>query len=61
MEVTDPVCGRRIALEAVQAYDEFMGWSYFFCSTVCAVRFRENPDKFAEKGSSGPPSVDPDR
>lgn len=48
MEVTDPVCGRRIALETVVAHVEFKEWSYFFCSAECAKRFRASPDEYVE-------------
>jgi len=61
MEVTDPVCDRRIALETVAAHAEFNGWSYFFCSDRCAERFRQNPDAFVERRTSGPPSVKAER
>ena len=56
MQVTDPVCQRRIPLETVVAHREFMGWTYFFCSTECSQRFDEKPEKFALQQTGGPPS-----
>jgi 3-hydroxybutyryl-CoA dehydratase len=57
MQVTDPVCGRKIPLEAGEAQTEFKGWSYFFCSQDCLKRFRDAPEHFVENGNGAPPSL----
>ncbi len=57
MKITDPVCGKTIVLETVEAHMEFKGWSYFFCSKTCLNCFQREPDQFVEERSGAPPSI----
>ena len=56
MQVTDPVCRRRLPLETVVAHREFKAGSYFFCSLKCVQLFDESPEEFAQQKPAGPPS-----
>lgn len=47
MKVRDPVCGLRLEVDKVAAYEDFGGWVYFFCSTECARRFAASPHRYA--------------
>jgi Cu+-exporting ATPase len=52
-EFVDPVCGMRVsALTAAGKY-EYEGTTYYFCSTGCLERFRQNPEAFLK------PEADP--
>jgi len=47
MECRDPVCGMRETDSFVFLEKKFGGISYFFCSEICATRFKTNPKKFS--------------
>ena len=36
--VTDPVCGKELALEHAMAQAEYEDWAYFFCTTTICLR-----------------------
>jgi Cu+-exporting ATPase len=41
----DPVCGMTVDPEAAGSY-EYKGRTYYFCSTHCLHKFREDPERF---------------
>jgi Cu+-exporting ATPase len=42
----DPVCGMKVTEASAAAAWEHDGKTYYFCSTGCFDRFREDPDRF---------------
>lgn len=50
----DPVCGMTVDPEHAAGSVEHEGKTYYFCSTHCVHRFRENPEAFLNK-----PAVQP--
>lgn len=44
----DPVCGMSVAAETAAGKHEFEGETYYFCSTSCLNKFRQNPLAFLE-------------
>jgi Cu+-exporting ATPase len=50
----DPVCGMTVDPEHAAGSVEYQGNTYYFCSTHCVHRFRENPEAFLNK-----PAVQP--
>src|SRR6185437_12179405 len=50
----DPVCGMTVDPEHAAGSFEYQGKTYYFCSTHCLHRFRENPEAFLNK-----PAVQP--
>ena len=44
--VVDPVCGMKVDPENAAGSFEYQGKTYYFCSTHCLHRFRENPESF---------------
>ncbi len=47
--VVDPVCGMKVDPDNAAGSFEHQGKSYYFCSTHCLHRFRENPESFLNK------------
>ena len=47
--ITDPVCGMTVKPEAAAGSYEYNGETYYFCSTHCLTKFRENPALFLKK------------
>src|SRR3982750_590394 len=45
----DPVCGMTVNPEHAAGSVEHQGKTYYFCSTHCVHRFRENPEAFLDK------------
>jgi len=45
----DPVCGMSVAAETAAGKYEFEGKTYYFCSTNCLNKFRQNPRVFLEE------------
>jgi Cu+-exporting ATPase len=50
----DPVCGMTVDPDHAAGSFEYQGNTYYFCSTHCLHRFRENPEAFLNK-----PAVQP--
>ncbi len=48
-EFIDPVCGMSVAPETAAGKHEFEGETYYFCSTGCLNKFRQNPKIFLEE------------
>ncbi len=44
--VTDPVCGMTVEPGSEADRLDFAGTTYLFCSTGCASKFRQEPDRF---------------
>ena len=47
--VVDPVCGMKVDPDNAAGSFEYQGKTYYFCSTHCLHRFRENPESFLNK------------
>ncbi len=57
-EFIDPVCGMAITPEnAAEKYD-FQGKTYYFCSTGCLNKFRQDPQSFLEQKQEEEPVVE---
>ena len=53
----DPVCGMSIDPESAAGSVDYNGTTYYFCSTHCVHRFRENPESFLHKTAPQPISL----
>jgi len=47
----DPVCGMTVDPNKAAGSYEYKGQTYYFCSTHCVHRFREDPEKFLQKSA----------
>ncbi len=47
-EFVDPVCGMTVAPETSAGKFDFEGETYYFCSTSCLNKFKQNPASFLE-------------
>src|SRR5688572_7422863 len=47
----DPVCGMTVDPDRAAGSYEYKGKTYYFCSTHCVHRFREDPEKFLQKSA----------
>ena len=52
MNKIDPVCGMTVDPERAAGHYEYKGETYYFCSTHCVHKFREDPEKFLSKSVS---------
>ena len=50
----DPVCGMTVDPDRAAGSFEYKGQTYYFCSTHCLHRFRENPESFLNKTAPQP-------
>ncbi len=50
----DPVCGMTVDPDNAAGSFEYQGKTYYFCSTHCLHRFRENPESFLNKTQPQP-------
>ena len=48
----DPVCGMTVDPNKAAGSYEYKGKTYYFCSTHCVHRFREDPESFLQKSVS---------
>ena len=53
----DPVCGMSVDPERAAGSVDYNGTTYYFCSTHCVHRFRENPESFLHKTAPQPISI----
>jgi Cu+-exporting ATPase len=53
----DPVCGMSVDPESAAGSVDYNGTTYYFCSTHCVHRFRENPESFLHKTAPQPISL----
>ena len=51
--VRDPVCGMQIDEKKAAGKSEYKGRIYYFCSPGCKASFDKEPQKYADKDSSG--------
>jgi Cu+-exporting ATPase len=51
----DPVCGMTVNPDSAAGSFEYQGKTYYFCSTHCLHRFRENPESFLAKAAAPQP------
>ena len=49
LAVIDPVCGMTVDPDSAAGSYEFNGQTYYFCSTPCLLKFREDPERFLNK------------
>ncbi|HET9712861.1 MAG TPA: heavy metal translocating P-type ATPase, partial [Pyrinomonadaceae bacterium] len=54
-QALDPVCGMTVDPERAAGSFEYQGKTYYFCSTHCLHRFRENPESFLNKPTAVTP------
>lgn len=47
-KLVDPICGMAVAPETAAGKYDFQGETYYFCSTGCLNKFRQNPQNFLE-------------
>ena len=47
----DPVCGMTVNPEAAAGSYEYNGETYYFCSSQCLQKFREDPQRFLNKST----------
>jgi P-type Cu+ transporter len=52
--VVDPVCGMKVDPDNAAGSFEYQGKTYYFCSTHCLHRFRENPESFLNPAPQAP-------
>ena len=50
----DPVCGMTVDPDRAAGAYEYKGQTYYFCSTHCLHRFRDNPESFLNKTAPQP-------
>ena len=50
----DPVCGMTVDPDHAAGSFEYKGTTYYFCSTHCLHRFRENPESFLSPAAPQP-------
>ena len=55
----DPVCGMTVDPDHAAGSFEYQGNTYYFCSTHCLHRFRENPEAFLNKPAVQPIGITP--
>ena len=47
--VKDPVCGMTIDENKAAGKSDYKGKTYYFCASVCKMKFEREPEKYAEK------------
>ncbi|HEY8413866.1 MAG TPA: YHS domain-containing protein, partial [Pyrinomonadaceae bacterium] len=52
MTKIDPVCGMTVDPQNAAGHFEYKGETYYFCSTHCLHKFRQQPESFLNKPSS---------
>jgi P-type Cu+ transporter len=45
-EVIDPVCGMRVSADTAAGKYEYKGQTYYFCSTGCLAKFKDDLEKY---------------
>ena len=44
----DPVCGMEVDEKDTKERSDYMGQTYYFCSSECKDEFEENPEELVE-------------
>ena len=57
MSQLDPVCGMTVDPDRAAGSFEYKGTTYYFCSTHCLHRFRENPESFLTTAAPQPVGI----
>jgi YHS domain-containing protein len=52
MEVTDPVCGKKLQSGAARRYEMVLGRMHQFCSNACHHQFQANLGHYLKKAPS---------
>src|SRR6266849_5166043 len=52
----DPVCGMTVRPDSAAGSFEYQGETYYFCSTHCLEKFREDPERFLDQASESMPA-----
>jgi YHS domain-containing protein len=47
--VSDPVCGRDVAIMRAAASSDYSGATFYFCSLACQQDFDRQPDRYVEQ------------
>ena len=59
----DPVCGMTVYSNSAAGYFEYKGQTYYFCSTHCLNKFRQDPESFIKEPTkttaTEPPETQP--
>jgi YHS domain-containing protein len=42
----DPVCGMEVDEKTARYKTEYLGKTYYFCSSICKEKFEKNPQKY---------------
>ena len=53
----DPVCGMTVDPKSAAGSYDYQGKTYYFCSTHCLHRFRQDPERFLQKPAAPPPAT----
>ena len=53
----DPVCGMTVDPDGAAGSFDYQGTTYYFCSTHCLHRFRDNPESFLQKVAAQPIAI----
>jgi Cu+-exporting ATPase len=56
-QTLDPVCGMTVNPNSAAGSYEHYGQTYYFCSTHCLHKFREDPEKFLNKPTEAKPTL----
>ncbi len=54
----DPVCGMKVDPARAAGSVDYKGTTYYFCSTHCVQKFRENPESFLKPKPEPPAATD---
>jgi P-type Cu+ transporter len=57
-EFIDPVCGMSVTPETAKEKDDFEGKTYYFCSTRCLNKFRQDPQNFLKDKREEKPKIE---
>src|SRR5688572_12822615 len=54
--IVDPVCGMTVNPDSAAGSYEYDGSTYYFCSSHCLNKFRENPEAYVKETTKTAPS-----
>lgn len=52
--VKDPVCGMEVDPKTAPGKSEYLGQTYYFCSTGCKKAFDKEPQKYVKAQGNSP-------
>ena len=50
--VKDPVCGMQVDERQATGQSDYLGQTYYFCSTRCQQQFDQDPARYTGQGTS---------